>query len=63
MSAENMDAVRCAWGTAQESAGLLAMLEAMPGQATLEEVGLVLLSPESEPSPGPACTRPLFVLA
>ena len=46
----SISSVRCAWGSSQEAGALAAMLEALPASATLEEVGLAVLSPEDLPT-------------
>lgn len=50
MSQASLNQVRCAWGSAQEAAALAALLEALPRGATLEEIGLAILSPDNLPT-------------
>lgn len=49
--------LRCRWGSAQEAAALASLLEALPEEARVEEVGLAMLLPEQLPPTFPAEVR------
>lgn len=46
MAEGGINAVRCAWGSAQEAAALAAVLESLPREARVEEIGLAMLCPK-----------------
>lgn len=46
----SLGSVRCAWGSAQEASALCALLDALPEQATIEEVGMAVMNPEQLPT-------------
>ena len=46
MAEGGIHAVRCAWGSAQEAAAIAAVLDALPREARIEEIGLSMLRPK-----------------